>query len=470
MKILKKILIILAFTFVGLLILVSIPLIMFSKNYKVPTIQYSETETYYMKHVDNEFMALVEDETKEFMHTTLSEVYINQFIKNELFKDNTKYMDETYKGELEYKYMYIGSSGAMKAAIKGIFSDIKEDQIDIILSVDMLAGKTKLYQTGVLLRVDIQNEEGTYVLRVNRVVFGRTRLPLKNGLSMTNYIVKKLNGKTLDEVINGSLPLGLFTSKDATLTIKEDDVVDYVQQSHTSYATLVELIYNNDLLQIDVIDDGINLGLGIGKLRRLSTDPNKPIFTPITSPAEQAAFMMDLNTRLAAGIISNPANPYVDLNEVEANQILDYALKDDVKFEQEFPVKISPTETVMYKMESSNLFLTMAGNVLKLHLEFTISRESVVKTFNIQLNMNSTIAMDGEDIVITMLDANVSTINLSHEEVMAIVDLYNPGMFVDGKLVITKQQLNEMFHGAEMVINDVEVINGQLRLYYTFTG
>jgi len=29
----------------------------------------------------------------------------------------------------------------MKAAIKGIFSDIKEDQIDIILSVDMLAGK-----------------------------------------------------------------------------------------------------------------------------------------------------------------------------------------------------------------------------------------------------------------------------------------------------------------------------------------
>jgi len=51
--------------------------------------------------------------------------------------------------------------------------------------------------------------------------------------------------------------------------------------------------------------------------------------------------------------------------------------------------------------------------------------------------MNSTIAMDGEDIVITMLDANVSNINLSHEAVMAIVDLYNPGMFVDGKLVIT---------------------------------
>lgn len=471
MKIFKKILIISAISLTVLAILIAIPLIMFSKNYKVPVNQYSETETYYMKHFDDEFQLLQTTPSKQYINTTLTEIYINQFIKNELFKDNPKFMNPAYEGELEYKYMYVSSGGGMKAAIKGLFTDIKGNQIDIILSVDMLLGKTKLYQTGVLLRVDIDHQtDGTFVLKVNRVVFGRTRMPLKNGIGMTNYVMKKINGKTLNEVVNGALPLGVFESKNATLTIKESDVIDYVQKSHDGYGILVKLVYDHDLIEIDVIEDGVKLGLGLGKLRKPTTDPTRPVFEPLTTPEEQVAFMGSLNTRLAAGFIANPANPYVDLNEIEANQILDYSLKDSVKFSQNFPIKISPTETIEYTIESSNLFLTMAGSTLKLHLEFSIARENVIDKFYIQLNMNSNIDMVGEDIVITMIDAYVSDINLTHDEVMRIVDMYNPGMFEDGKLTITKAQMDEMFLGAQMIINEVSVVDGQLRIHYTFTG
>ena len=469
MQVFKKILIILAIVFTLSLILIAIPLIMFSKNYKVPTQQYAQTETYFMKHFDNEFQALVNDEDKAFIHTPLTEAYINQFIKNELFKDNPKYMDEAYKGELEYKYMHISSAGGMKAAIKGFFTDIKGNQIDVILSVDMLAGKTKLYQTGVLLRIDITKDDaGTHTLKVNRVVFGRTKLPLKNGIGMTNYIIKKINGKTLEAVINDALPFGKYDPNNIAVVVEESDIIDYVTKAHVGYGTLIKLIYDHDLLAIDVVDDGIDLGLAIGKLRRPLTDPNQPTFDPLTSPEEQVAFMTSLNTRLLAGFIANPVNPYVDLTEIETNKIVDYALKDNVKFNQEFPIKISPTETVLYNIKSSNLFITMVDQTLKLHLEFTISRENIIKTFNIQLNMNSTIEKVGDDIVITMLDAKISDIDLTHEEVMAIVDMYNPGMFENGKLTITKQQLNEMFLGAEMTIDDVEVINGQFRIHYTY--
>lgn len=112
----------------------------------------------------------------------------------------------------------------------------------------------------------------------------------------------------------------------------------------------------------------------------------------------------------------------------------------------------------------------MENNTITLYLEYVIKREGEVKEFHIQIKMNATLEMVNDNIVITMLDASVGNINLSSEEVMTIVDLYNEGMFEDGKLTITREQLNEMFNGAEMIIKDVKIVNGKLRIYYTFTG
>ena len=108
----KKVLLIIGIILTSLIILISIPLIMFSKNYKVPEEQYKVEETYFMKHFDNEFVELVNSDTKNYINVNLTEVYINQFIKRELFKDNPKYMVSAYEGELEYKYMYI-SEGSL---------------------------------------------------------------------------------------------------------------------------------------------------------------------------------------------------------------------------------------------------------------------------------------------------------------------------------------------------------------------
>ncbi len=465
----KKVLLIIGIILTSLIILISIPLIMFSKNYKVPEEQYKVEETYFMKHFDNEFVELVNSDTKNHVNVNLTEVYINQFIKRELFKDNPKYMVSAYEGELEYKYMYV-SDGSFKVGIRGLYTDVKDDQVDIILSVDLLAGKTRLYRTGILIRVDIETIDDTYIFKVNRVYLGRTKLSLKRGLGIATYITKKINGKTLDEVINDSLPFGYYNKETVSLEVTENDVLEYAKEKHDGLGTLIKLIYEHDLLSIDVVNDGVSLSLNMGAVRKKTTDPSKPNFEPLTSPEEQAAFMVGLNGRLLAGFLDSPTNPYVDLNEIEANQVLDYSLKDKVKFIQDFPIKLSSTEVVNYYIESSNVFLTMENSNITLYLEYIVKRDNEPKEFYIQIRMNATLEMINDNIVITMVNASVGDINLTAEEVMEIVNIYNEGMFEDGKLTITKQQLNEMFSGAEMIIDDVKIVNGKLRIYYTFTG
>lgn len=470
MKGYQKALLIVGIIIAVLIILIATPLIMFSKNYKVPVEQYSTEEAYFMKHFDDEYLALVNDTSKETINVDLTEIYINQFIKREITKDNHKYMNETYKGELEYKYMYV-SGGSFKAGIKGLYTIIKEDQIDIILSVDLLSGKTRLYQTGVLIKVDIElNEEGTYILKVVKINLGRTKLSLKKGLGFASYLTDKINGKKLDEVINDSLPFGYYNKENYSLEIKESDIIAYAKEKHEGLDVFLKLIYDNDLIALDVNENKINLKIEANKLRKPSTAPSKPNFTPLTTPREQVAFVTGLNTRLLAGFISNPTNPSVDLNEIEANQVLNYSLKDKVEFSKEFPIKLSETEKVNYYIESSNLFLKMQNNELSIYVEFVIRREGEVKTFDIQLRMNSTIAMVDEDILITMIDGTISNINLTSEDLIELVKVYSEGMVRDGKIVITKEQLNEMFNGAEMVIKNVSVVNGKLRIYYLYTG
>jgi hypothetical protein len=465
----KKVLLIIGIILTSLIILISIPLIMFSKNYKVPEEQYKVEETYFMKHFDNEFVELVNSDTKNYINVNLTEVYINQFIKRELFKDNPKYMVSAYEGELEYKYMYI-SEGSFKVGIRGLYTDVKDNQVDIILSVDLLAGKTRLYRTGILIRVNIETLDDTYVFKVNRIYLGRTKMPLKRELGLATYITKKINGKTLDEVINDSLPFGYYNKNEVSLEVTEASVLEYAKEKHVGFGTLIKLIYNHDLLSIDVVNDGVSLSLNMGAVRKKTTAPSKPNFEPLTSPEEQAEFMVGLNGRLLAGFLNSPINPYVDLNEVEANQVLDYSLKDKVKFSQDFPIKLSAIEEVNYYIESSNVFLTMENSNITLYLEFLVKRDNEPNLFIIQIKMNSTLEMVNENIIITMISASVGNITLTNEEVMEIINVYNEGMFEDGKLTISKQQLSEMFSGAEMIIDDVKIVNGKLRIYYTFTG
>lgn len=468
MRLIKKLIFSILITITVVVALMAIPLFMFSKNYIVPKDQYKETEPLFMKQFDDEFVALLNDTDKEYVDISLTEVFINQFIKNQLFKENTIYQDENHKEELLYKYMYVSGEKGTIFAIKGVYTTLLEDQINVTLSIDVLKGNLRLYQTGVQLRLGIVEEAGTYTLQVKKIMIGKTGLPLKMGINITNFIMSKINGKTLDEVINGVIPVGEFNSKERTLSASYEELMAFFQQDAKGQGTLVELIIKNELLKLTVKENSVGFNLNLGTLRKLPTAKDKPVFTPLSNEAEHTLFMINFNSKLAAGYLANPSNPYVDLNEVETNQMVDYML-NDVAFSMEHMIKISETEKVKYTISSSNMFLTMEETNLSLHLAFMIEREGIINTFTIQMDLNTTASMVLDNLELEMIAATTGQISLSKEEVQSIFNIYSEGMFTDGKVIITKEQLGGLFLGANMSIKEVEVINGQFRIYYDLT-
>ena len=466
MKLVFKIIGLIVGIFIALVIFLAI---MFYKDFKMPVEQYTQSEEYFQKRLDDELQLIMTDDTKENIEVTLTEVFINQFMMRELSKDNPKYQDEAFKDEPAYEYMYLSATSGMRAGIKGVSTDILEDRIDLVVSVHALAGSTRLYKTGVYLSLDvILDEDDEYVFKVRKINIGKLGLPVKTGLNIANYITSKINGKSINEMANEALPFGVFDSKTASFTATEQTVLDYATSQDVGYGALLEIIYTRNLINIAVEDENISIGFALGQLRKLPTDATSPTFNPITDTAGQVSFMNGLAAQFLAEILNPSANPYVDLNEIEANQIVDYSLKDSLQFEQEFKLKINETEEVIYHFNSSKLFLTMEDNILSLHLPFEITRDGITEKFDILFNIDSTVSVEAEDLVLTITGMRIGTAVLTETEIQMIEDTYGSGMIQEGKVRITKEQLSEAFAGQNIEFNDAEVVNGMLRLYYNF--
>ena len=250
MKLVFKIIGLIVGIFIALVIFLAI---MFYKDFKMPVEQYTQSEEYFQKRLDDELQLIMTDDTKENIEVTLTEVFINQFMMRELSKDNPKYQDEAFKDEPAYEYMYLSATSGMRAGIKGVSTDILEDRIDLVVSVHALAGGTRLYKTGVYLSLDvILDEDDEYVFKVRKINIGKLGLPVKTGLNIANYITSKINGKSINEMANEALPFGVFDSKTASFTATEQTVLDYATSQDAGYGALLEIIYTRNLINIAV--------------------------------------------------------------------------------------------------------------------------------------------------------------------------------------------------------------------------
>ncbi len=110
----------------------------------------------------------------------------------------------------------------------------------------------------------------------------------------------------------------------------------------------------------------------------------------------------------------------------------------------------------------------MEDNILSLHLPFAITRDGITEKFDILFNINSTVSVEAEDLVLTITGMRIGSSVLTETEIQMIEDTYGSGMIQEGKVRITKEQLSEAFAGQNIEFNDAEVVNGMLRLYYNF--
>jgi len=351
--------------------------------------------------------------------------------------------------------------------VKGLWTTLTDDTLTVTAGADVVINNTRIYQTGIEMEFNIvlsENEE--YYLQIERIQVGNMKLPLAGAYKFANSIATAIASKSINEMIAEYLSFGVFNEEELSFTVGETELADYLYGVDPTLAALLKIVYKESLLILDISNEGFDIELRLGQLRRLLTDPDEPAFDRWESEADKAAFMADLGTQAVLNAIANPLDPYIDMSEADLNSILDYTLDEDVQFEVPFVVPLSGTD-IEYTFASTNLFIRMDADVLSIHLLMSLTRAGLVGSFDMQFNLSSHVSMNaGGDMILTVIEANLGQIDLDIATLATLFEIFDPTLMIDDTLVIPEEKVNEMFEGSGMAITDSYVTGSNLRLHY----
>lgn len=450
-----------------LVVLVGVPLFLLNLKTAAPVEQYVETsETAFYTTFNQELETLITDSEKDGVHFRLDEAFINRMIQKILSEDNPKYLNSEHEDELAYDYMMLYGNFA---GVKGVWTEISDDQIKITAGADLVFTRSIVYQAGLEIIFDIilsENEE--YYLKVAEIKVGRMNPSLSRAFKLTDFIISRLTKKSLNDMIAENLPFGVFDTDELSFTVSETELTEYLYDIEPSFAALLKIIYKESLLVLDVSDEGFDIAIEIGAFRRLLTDLDAPTFTRWEDDTDKTIFMANMAAEAVTNAILHPLDPQIDLSEEDVNAVLDYTLGDDVKFE--FPIEFTlGGEDITYNFNSTNLYVRMRDEVLSAHLKMSLSKAGMAGTFDMQFNLETSVSMNPDgDMVLTITDANIGEIELDTEMLTTIFAIFDDTLLVGNAIVIPKEKLNEMFEGSGIIINDSYVIGGKLRLHFGF--
>ena len=462
MKILKKLVL---FLVVIIVLFVVIPLVLLSKKTQAPLADYqTSSETAFYQDLNADLEALMTDTESDYIDLTMSEQFLNRAIQKELSKDNPKFQNDLYSDELDYRYMMLFSD---QVGLKGVWTALEDDLIKITVGVDVLVGGNVVYQSALFVNLKIVlNDNDTYLFQILKIQTGKVSLPIKTGADITSFFIERLQGKSLNELVTDSLPFGQLDTDELSFSVGEQELTDYLYTIDPTFAALLKVIYQENLLVMDFSDAGFDLSMNLGIFRRLVTDLDEIPFTRLEDDQDKADLMAGIASKAALNVITNPSDPTINLTEEELNQILDYQLKDAVAFEFPLEFMLNGIEQ-KYLFKSTNLYVRMIGDQLSVHLKMTLEKEDFVGSFIMQFNLVTTVAIDAKgDMVLTILSSNIGEVDLDNTILKMMVDTFDETLMQGSTLVIPKEKLNEMFQGSGLVFDQGYVEAGELVLHF----
>ena len=447
-------------------IFVILPLILFYKELTPPINQYvSSSDTVFYESLNQELETLITNPNEDYIEMTVTEAFINRAIQLELSKSNQAYLDSESTDKIAYNYMMMFGNNI---GFKGVWTKLSDNQVIVYAGLDYATSPNKvLYQTGIEIIFDIVlAEDNQYYLKISKIEIGKIKFPLKSAYKLASFIIKQLSSKSLNELIAENLAFGDFKETDFSFIVGEEELADYLYGIDPTFAALLKVIYQEDLLILDISEEGFDISLNIGSFRRSITDKDEPEFTRWDSVFNKAAFMASLSAQAMLNAVQNPFDPWIDLDESDLNSILDYTLGDKVQFE--FPIKLRLNdEDVEYIFQSTNLFVRMSGDELSIHLKMTLSKTGMAGTFDMQFNLSSHVSMNANgDMVLTIIDSNLGEVELDSEILTMLFSVFDDQLIVGNNIVIKKETLNKMFEGSDIVFEDSYVTNGVLRMHF----
>lgn len=447
-----------------ILTIIAIPLIfalLLYKSVDIPVADFTSdtaTATFEQMVVEQLNLFLEDHDEDSAVSLGLTQKDVNLMLKDAFSQQNPRYMDASAPDD---EKNYVLKEDAF--GFQGAWVRFEKDYIEVEAGIHIFISSFT-YKTALLMRFKVEADTEEIVLTLSKLNIGR--LPLAWAFGAADWAVGKITGNGIDDLINSNLGgIATFDPKTRKIVVNVDAALDSQDDmepdQRAMISTLLAFVRENELIDFKVEDQSLSVALNLGKL----SDRTAP-YTLL--PSQKLASEDDLKdmmeSRLTAFVLSSlsSSNPYLDLDELTLNKIIEYMLRDQQASPgviQEFAL-LEDFNMVLYLP-----YIKIIDNKLEVHIPLRIvSIADGSHYFQTILVIDGVPSMNQKDLVVTLGELKAGLVSLSSEHMANLMTMLGDSeLFDDGKLVIKDfdQQMNQ----AGMSVESVGIVNQKLRMY-----
>lgn len=448
---------------IPVLSLAAVPAIFLGLTYRSFTIPYDDFEganavslvDMVYEEVDN---FLIDNNTDSTIGLHWTQQNVNSLLKEAYVSMNPLYLSETAtddEKDFVVKEEMFGYQGS--------WVQFSEDTVAIESGLQVFV-KGFTYKTVVLISFKLTIDTEEIVLTLDKLNVGN--LPLAWTFSTASWAAEQVMGQDIQTIINEQLG-GIATFNPETLEIRldvqaaVDEALSEDPQTSDLVNSLLQFIAQNDLLSIKFTEGAFNVDLALGKLRDTTTPFMLDDADRIITEADLETIMASKASSLVFSTLSTTDYPFVELNELTLNRILEYFMRDSLVSSG---VLQQMTIEEQYSITVYAPYIRMNDNIV-VHIPILIEDVSNPENnFPTIIKIAATPEIDGSDLKIVFNDLTAGEISLSEEYIANILALLGDSPFiVDGAFVI--DNFDSLMSQTGMGLQSVQVVGDKLRLY-----
>lgn len=431
----------------GLVIMIAIPIALLYKSATPPTLSGNELEfeTYIKEELDHLIDSTNDDKT---LNLALDEDLINGMIHKELVKQFSETDDSNYLYKDE------------NVMFQGAWVELKEDTINIIIGAHADA-RLFTFKTRVLISFKIiENEENPAELTLKLDKFRVGNLSFRWVLRFAPKLAENFLGQDIESFIEEAIgDFGTYDSNKMELTVDFYKLTDQLEENKDLAVLLLDLIYNNELLDLGVIkeEDAYKLGLSLNLNKLEDKTPNFVLAEADRIETEEE-FNNFLYNKALSGIISS--NDAIKFNSFEMNKIIDYIFSQSAEITNDYLMKSEIYED--YEIVVGKPYVDINNSVvINVPVEMGKDGNYFKTKFKLGITLDNN---NNDDLIIEFNSANIGDVTIDEDAISQILAVAGQDNITNNKMVVEDFFL--AFKDANIEITNIEVSNNMLLFNY----
>jgi hypothetical protein len=348
---------------------------------------------------------------------------------------------------------------------QGTWVRFKEDIVEIESGLHLKYSALDFtYKTRVLITFKLTANTDEIILKLEKLTVGN--LPLEWVFSVASWAAEQATGEDLEALISGFVD-GYATfdpqKREIKVDIQELVASQFEEDPNTGalVSALLGFVKENELVDLGFEDEIFRGSIALGKLKDDSAPFQLTELEKIQNESQLQTIFASKASALIFSTLSTTSDPFIELDALTLNRILEYMLR----------ANLQPSGALIESNLTDEITLTALAPYAEMGESFVIAIPILIqdindpaKKFQTIIKLEAAPAVSGNDLVIDLNSLTAGLVTLGEEYIEGILSLIGDNdMIVDGQFVI--QNFNDQLAQAGMALSQVEMVNGNLRLY-----